>query len=90
MDCPPHERVSRFRQIARGADDGRAMRDKRTRSLNAQAGRDARDKHPLARKIDALENLLGGRFRSESLGHCAPPTQDFLWRATDLAPHLPR
>src|SRR6266404_6152855 len=67
------ERTVRLVQIPRRTNDGGAMRGERARSLNAQARGGAGHKYSLARKVDALEDFVSRRFRSESLCHCAAP-----------------
>jgi hypothetical protein len=49
----------RLCQVARRADNVRAMRGKRARGLHAEAGRDAGYENPFAMEVYAGEDLLG-------------------------------
>ena len=62
-----HARGRRFGlgQIARGADDFRAVRDERARRLHAETGRHAGHQHALAFQVYALEHFVGGGCRAE-------------------------
>src|SRR6266478_9954116 len=57
------KRAPCFLQIARRADDC-AVSDDRACRLDAQAGGNASHKYSLTRKVDALEDFVGRRFRS--------------------------
>ena len=57
--------LARLVQVPRRADHLRAVRRQHPRGLDAQTGRDARDQDALARKVDALQHLVGGGLGSK-------------------------